>query len=474
MKKILLFLLMLQAATFLQAQWEPDLRLTNDPGISLTSIYNAWCVAASGDTVHAVWYDDRKGNQEIYYKRSTDRGLTWGEDTRLTYALGSSTFPSIAVSGSLVLVTWSDERSGKSEIYSIRSTNGGLGWETEVQLTYADVRALRSSVVISGLAVHIVWHDNRDGVWAIYYIRSDNGGLTWGDDTRLTFNSTYSVSPSIAVSGAFLHIAWREQRDGNDEIYYKNSTDGGLSWGADMRLTNHLTVQDRPSISVSESVVHVVWRDYRDGDTEIYYARSADGGITWGANTRLTNCPGDSQSPSIAVSGNAVHVVWYDDRDILREIYYKRSDDEGLNWSADTRLTYASGDPQDPSIAVSGPVVHVVWTDLRDGNQEIYYKRDPTGGFATGTDDMVLNDSGQVISLSPNPASTRIHIHFNGFLNPQSILFIRNILGEALLSRQIQSDETVIDISNLPNGIYFVEITQDKKQTVIKKLIIRK
>lgn len=30
-------------------------RLTNDPAYSYTSYNNAWCIAASGDTVHVVW-----------------------------------------------------------------------------------------------------------------------------------------------------------------------------------------------------------------------------------------------------------------------------------------------------------------------------------------------------------------------------------------------------------------------------------
>jgi hypothetical protein len=69
----------------LAAQWQPDQRLTNDPALSATSYNNAWCVAASGDTIHVVWYDNRiaSTNWEIYYKRSTNGGAAWGADTRL-------------------------------------------------------------------------------------------------------------------------------------------------------------------------------------------------------------------------------------------------------------------------------------------------------------------------------------------------------------------------------------------------------
>ena len=76
---------------------------------------------------------------------------------------------------------------------------------------------------------------------------------------------------------------------GTDEIYYKRSTDAGVNWGTDTRLTNNTADSWYPSVAVSGSVVHVVWDDNRDGNSEIYYKRSTDAGVNWGADTRLTN-----------------------------------------------------------------------------------------------------------------------------------------------------------------------------------------
>ena len=209
-----------------QAQWQPDVRLTNDPAFSLTSYNNAWCVAASGNALHVVWRDFRDGNYEIYYKRSIDGGTSWGADTRLTSNSASSEFPSVSVSGSVV---------------------------------------------------HVVWSDERDGNWEIYYKRSTDGGSSWGQDTRLTNNTAGSYYPSVSVSGSVVHVVWLDSRDGNWEIYYKRSTGGGSSWGQDTRLTNSTAFSYYPSVSVSGSVVHVVWQDDRDGNWEIYYKRDPTG-----------------------------------------------------------------------------------------------------------------------------------------------------------------------------------------------------
>ncbi|MBK7159927.1 MAG: hypothetical protein IPH77_15700 [Ignavibacteria bacterium] len=51
--------------------------------------------------------------------------------------------------------------------------------------------------------------------------------------------------------------------------------------------------------------------------------------MNWDADTRLTNNSAASRTPSVTVSGQAVHVVW-DDRRGQAETYYKRSTDAGV------------------------------------------------------------------------------------------------------------------------------------------------
>ncbi|MEP7146815.1 MAG: hypothetical protein ABI792_07375, partial [bacterium] len=168
MKKLFLLLLFIPVISY--SQWQPDVRLTNDPAISFTSRNNARCVAASGNVLHVVWYDYRDaGNSEIYYKRSTDGGISWGADTRLTNNSAFSERPSVSVSGSVVHVVWSDQRDGNLEIYYKRSTDAGVSWGSDTRLTNNSATSYNSSVTVSGQVVHLVWSDTRDGNFEIYY-----------------------------------------------------------------------------------------------------------------------------------------------------------------------------------------------------------------------------------------------------------------------------------------------------------------
>jgi hypothetical protein len=124
----------------------------------------------------------------------------------------------------------------------------------------------------------------------------------------------------------------------------------------------------------------LIFEDDRNGGSngaDVYYKRSTDLGLTWGQDTRLTTDPNRSEYASVAVSGQNVHVLWDDNRDGNYEIYYKHSTNSGLNWDADLRLTNASGNSILPSMALSGTIAHCIWMDYRDGNSEIYYKRNP-------------------------------------------------------------------------------------------------
>ncbi|HEY3251534.1 MAG TPA: T9SS type A sorting domain-containing protein [Ignavibacteria bacterium] len=479
MKTFIISFFMILSQTF--AQWQPDLRLTNNSAGSGTSFNNAWCIAANSNFVHVVWYDERDGNFEIYYTRSTLAGISWEADIRLTINSALSAYPSVAVSGSVVHVVWYDERDGNSEIYFKRSTNGGVSWGADIRLTNNPANSGSPSVSVSGSAVHVVWVDYRDGAnGEIYYKRSTNGGVSWGADTRLTSNSSNSSSPSVSVSGSVVHVVWMDTRDGNYEIYYKRSPDDGISWGSDTRLTNNSATSFSPSVSVSGQFVHAVWRDNRDGNDEIYYKRSTNGGVSWGSDLRLTINAAASWYPSVTVSGQAVHVVWSDYRDGSNpEIYYTRSTNGGLYWGADIRLTNNSASSFNPSVSVSGSAVHVVWQDERDGNFEIYYKRDPTGNPVG-----IININSEIpekfvlLQNYPNPFNPATKIRFALLKSSIAKLVVYDILGremETIVNERLNAGTYEADWNavNYPSGIYYYklkagEYTDTKKMILVK------
>ncbi len=474
MKKLVLILMFVTVAA--NAQWQPDVRLTNNTATSVTTL-NSRCIASIGDDVHVVWRDNRDGNTEIYYKRSDDNGKSWGADTRLTNNTTSSYDPSIAVFDSVVHIVWIQF----FDLYYIRSTDRGISWGTDIRLTNNPAKSTIPNIAVSDSIIHVVWYDERETNGEIFYKRSTDMGITWEADTRLTNTIYYSTNPSISVYDSLVCVAWQDFSDGNDEIYYKRSTNNGVSWETDTRLTNNSEISEYPCVAVSGSTVHVVWDDYRHvwPNLEIYYKTSNDGGITWSADTRLTDNSGHSSVPSIAVIDSFVHVVWDDTRNGSEDIYYKGSVNGGNTWGADIRLTNNNNEQHIPSVSVSGSAVHVVWRDYRDGNYEIYYKRNPTGNIIG-----IININSEIsneFSLSqnyPNPFNPSTKIQFALPKSSFAKLVIYDALGRELktiVSEQLNAGTYEADwnASNYPSGVYFYKLSAEDYSGTKKMVLVK-
>ncbi len=83
---------------------------------------------------------------------------------------------------------------------------------------------------------------------------------------------------------------------------------------------------------------------------------------------------------------------------------------------------------------------------------------------ALSVDNLTNHD---LFSLYPNPASTCVTIEAIT-TSPVRGLSILNLDGQELIQRQLTERQTLIDISNLPSGVYFVQLTSDKKVEVGK------
>ncbi len=80
----------------------------------------------------------------------------------------------------------------------------------------------------------------------------------------------------------------------------------------------------------------------------------------------------------------------------------------------------------------------------------------------------VLSNSSFVasnIKLYPNPASTSLTIEANDTIES---ITVNNVLGQEVVSKNPMSNSTTIDVSNLVNGIYFVNSTIEGKSSTTK------
>jgi hypothetical protein len=362
-------------------------------------------ITCSGNNVYAVWHDNRNGSYDIYFNYSTDNGVNWqSSDIRLdtgdTAGANYSDYHQITCSGNNVYAVWQDNRNGAADIYFNYSADGGANWQSsDIRLDTGDTAGANGSydpqITCSGSNVYAVWWDNRNGNYDIYFNYSPNGGANWFTpdfrlDTGDTAGANSSEHPQITCSGNNVYAVWQDNRNGAADIYFNYSADGGANWqSSDIRLDTGDTAGANysyyPQITCSGNNVYAVWLDNRNGNDDIYFNYSPNGGANWFTpdirlDTGDTAGANGSSYPQITCSGNNVYAVWHDNRNGVEDIYFNYSTDNGVNWqSSDIRLdtgdTAGANDSHYPQITCSVNNVYVVWKDSRNGNADIYFNR---------------------------------------------------------------------------------------------------
>lgn len=477
MKRIFyIFFLLHCTIIIVHSQWQPEVLIGSVDGFGYP------IVSSYGNSINVFWHDYRQENWEIYQKFSTDRGLNWSPDVRLTYDTLLSRDPSAVISGSNVHLTWTDQRDGKAEIYYKRSTDGGIHWGSDTRITNNSANSISSSLTESNSILHLIWTDNRDGNNEIYYKRSSDAGLNWGVDTRLTFDTSSSLSSTGSISsfGDMIHLVWRDNRIGYYQLYYKRSTDGGVNWTTDEQIVIvPAVIGSFVKLQASGPVVHVLWNDNRSGHNELYYKRSTNSGTTWLSTISLTNNLNQSFNPYISVSGEIVHIVCQRLLEETAQIVYIQSFDGGAVWEPELELASPNEVVFFPSITSSDSNVYLFFLKSESEESSMYFRRNPTGnviGISNISTEIPADYS--LYQNFPNPFNPITKIKFEIKENAPTTLKIYDLLGrenETLVNGQLKPGtyEVQWDGSNYPSGIYFYKI-QTEKFNEVKKMILLK
>ena len=123
----------------------------------------------------------------------------------------------------------------------------------------------------------------------------------------------------------------------NHSLRLIHSKDGGETWSSYITVEENLENFVRyPAMAVDDQGrIHAVWSISQAPDgyppLGIYYSRSNNGGLNWTAPVQLGGM--DEGEPAIAVYNDDVHVLWNGDAD-KRGRYYRHSKDAGETWEA--------------------------------------------------------------------------------------------------------------------------------------------
>ncbi len=272
--------------------------------------------------VYDAWTDfGGTYNYQIVFKRSTDRGQTWGPRTAISQGVNAGSHNqgvNLATGpNGEVYAAWAVYDNGLTEkaIGFCKSTNGGASFSTAVR-AFNNIYGIRNIGVPQNMRVNsfpVMAVDCSDGpysgniyiVWAnkgvpgvntgsdvdIYMLRSTDGGDTWDTPIRVNQDSPnlgkkhylpwIAVDPVTGIISVIFYDNRNTSASNKAEAWVAVSTNGGETW-EDFRVSD---VEFKPQpipgladgyfgdylgISAYNGKVYPVWTDNRTGKAMAY------------------------------------------------------------------------------------------------------------------------------------------------------------------------------------------------------------
>jgi len=287
--------------------------------------------------------------------------------------------PSVAAFGTNVHVVWNTWiNSSVSEIYYKKSLDNGNSWENLTRLTYNTTQAIYPVISVFESTIHVAWKDFRNGNPEIYYVNSFDNGNTWNSPIRLTYNSSRSTNIydiSIASDDTHVYVIWKDYRSGSSEIFFKRSINKGKTWFDDQRLTTDYNPSYAPTFDFDKENIYVIFED-RDFKYNLDLLKSLDYGKTWSSKKHIleSNPSGTLKNPKVYIENKTLYLVWEDDRSGNSLIYFCKSFDNGESWKDIQQITSSSTCSRNPNIYVSNDNILVIWREQKNGSFNAYYK----------------------------------------------------------------------------------------------------
>ncbi len=370
-----------------QVTFSENVRVNDDSGngnqaeVTLATGPNRLAVAAWGDS---------RAQRTCTFSVSKDGGTTWGKNVAIANDGGDFVGdPAAAIDGGGTIYAVCQQYADDGQIRLMTSTDGGDTWSPIRSIQPSPDKPWAAGGTAKG-TVFVSWLGGQSGIK-----RSLDGGQTFGPTERLG-NIIHGTAIAPSTSG-LVHVPYNLDSDRN-QLRYVRSTDDGESWDEARDLIPDMgdfcfncRPRQHPIVGAatdpSGKVVAITWTSRMpDGedDDDVWLLYSKDGGDTWTEPIRVN----DNQSPSrqfqswVAVDGcGRVHVVWTDLRNGQNEVWYARSSDPSQGFEPNIQVTDDSGSADTEflgdykGLSIVGSDVLVVWQDTRRDSGDIYASR---------------------------------------------------------------------------------------------------
>jgi len=277
-----------------QGQFDPEIEVVSNTG----AVYAAWM-----------------NGYNVVFSKSTDHGQTWTAPVPVYGNVSWNDKPVLAVSddGNDVYIAFNGPTGG--DPYVAQSHDAGATWtQTKIVDSKRYIYAFDGDVLANGTVVFSetsLLYGNANtltGPDLVYVYRSTNAGATWS--TNLV--DTVEIGPDCVAAGCPNdyypgHSAITADANGalvvlydgatvshgNETVWARRSTDGGVTWSARQALSTSGEMGDFPSVESRASGDVRAWYMQTNGGNfdawNVWYRSSTNGGATWATPVKISD-----------------------------------------------------------------------------------------------------------------------------------------------------------------------------------------
>lgn len=238
----------------------------------------------------------------ISFTKSNDHAATWTPALTVSgKSWSDKPWIGVSPSGNDIYIAYASH----GNVFAVASHDGGASFSDPLQLTnesgiYYYMNG--AAVLNNGTAVMVASEYPQSGGKVtgpvpIVAFRTDNGGTSWIRTAVDTLNTGASYATSsvstVTTDGTNLLLTYSGSLTvgANGKVFVRRSTDSGASWSARTEMTNSAGGADATSVAAAgkAGLFVVTWMDKRGGAWNVWERESSDGGITWSADTKVSD-----------------------------------------------------------------------------------------------------------------------------------------------------------------------------------------
>jgi hypothetical protein len=301
-------------------------------------------IATSGSNLYVTWYVNESGNFEPFLAISRNNGTSFSNPINLSEEAGVhnndavgkyglfTSFSQIAASGDNLYAIWYDNSTGSVETFLTRSTDSGISFSDPINLSQKAKGGTFRDIAVAGNNVYVLWAirggaNSADPNLQFLLSKSADEGRTFSESVMVTNAPEFSGPPRLAVSGINnVYLSWQEDtiekgtmRVLSSKISLVNSTDGGTTFSEPVNMIESKSfINSDFNIGAAGNNLYTVWSmDVGGGqlvpglgilpEEHIFVAKNTDRGTTF---KKPMLDVGNGRFPDIAASDGNWYVCW--------------------------------------------------------------------------------------------------------------------------------------------------------------------